>query len=196
MKEIPRRSLVLHYLGRLFLGIRGWRVVGVAPPLRKYVILIAPHTSHWDTLYFTAAACAVRLMAHAMVKHTVFRGPVGAYLRWMGAIPVRRGEGQGEKLVDQAVAAFAERDYMVLVLAPEGTRDRRDYWRSGFYRIAMGAGVPVQLAYADFGKKEVGLGPLLELTGDADQDMAVIRAFYAGVQARHPERFSPVRFRE
>jgi 1-acyl-sn-glycerol-3-phosphate acyltransferase len=196
MSELPRRSVLLEYPARFLLWISGWRVVGDLPPLSKYVIIIAPHTSHWDTILFSAGACALRLKGHFMVKHTAFWGPSGWLLRRFGGIPVNREEKNGASLVDQAIAAFREREHVVLVLAPEGTRARQEEWRSGFYRIAEGANVPVQLVYADFKKKEVGAGPLVEVTGDVDRDLEIIRDFYAQVEARHPERFSPVQFRE
>ena len=89
---------------------------------------------------------------------------------------------------------FGEKDSFYFGLAPEGTRKRTDGWKSGFYRIAEGAGVPVFLGFLDFGQRRIGIGPRVELTGDPDADLATISKFYEGVKGRWPGQASPIRF--
>lgn len=107
---------------------------------------------------------------------------------------MRRDSGQG--LVEQVVAAFHRSDAMALVIAPEGTRGKADHWRSGFYRIALAADVPVVCGFVDHSTKRLGLGPTIRPTGDMGADMDRIRAFFADKVGRHPDRTTPVRLRE
>ena len=43
------------------------------------------------------------------------------------------------------IEEFNKRDTFVLAIMPEGTRSGVQKWRSGFYYIAQGAGVPIVL---------------------------------------------------
>jgi 1-acyl-sn-glycerol-3-phosphate acyltransferase len=135
---------------------------------------------------------AFRRRVHYLGKHTLFRFPFGWFFRATGGIPVDRGEQHD--LVATLSRAFAERSRLWLGVAPEGTRARRDHWKSGFYHIALGAKVPVLLSFLDAGRRECGLGGLVELSGDAERDLAMIRAFYADKKGIRPERASEIRF--
>ncbi len=181
-------------LARLVLGLRGWRLSGEAPDLPKYVIVFAPHTCNWDLLLGMLAARGYGIRASWLGKDTIFRWPVAAFLRRLGGIPVHRNRHGG--IVGQAVAAFAEADSMVLGLTPEGTRRRASYWKSGFYHIGAGAGVPIVLASQDRPTRRIALGPALVPSGNVRRDMETVRAFYAGTRGIHPERAGPVRLRE
>jgi len=126
-------------------------------------------------------------------KHTLFKPPFGFVMKWLGGLPVDRRERQNT--VSQICQFFEEKEALTLVITPEGTRKRTNFWKSGFYHIALQAGLPIVLGYADFEKKTCGFGHYIIPTGDAEADMAKIRAFYSGVQGKFPEQFGPVRFR-
>ncbi len=181
-------------LARLWYRLRGWTFVGQRPAIPKYVVVGGPHTSNTDFFAFLAVVANFDLPARFIGKHTLFRWPFGGLMRRLGGIPVRRDSGQG--LVEQVVAAFHRSDAMALVIAPEGTRGRADHWRSGFYRIAVAAEVPVVCGFVDHSTKRLGLGPTIEPTGDMRGDMDRIRAFFADKVGRHPDRTTPVRLRE
>lgn len=181
-------------LVRLLYRAFGWSFVGETPTISRYVVVGAPHTSNWDFLAFLAATGHFHLPARYIGKHTLFRWPFGGVMRRLGGIPIHRNSGQG--LVDEVVAEFARIETMALVVAPEGTRSRSDHWRSGFYRIAMAADVPVVCAFLDYPSRTVGLGTPFRLTGDVRSDMARIRDFYAGRVGRHPAKAAPVMLRE
>jgi 1-acyl-sn-glycerol-3-phosphate acyltransferase len=83
----------------------------------------------------------------------------------------------------------------VLAVQPEGTRKRVPYWKSGFYFIAKGAGVPIAMTYLDYQRKEGGFGPLLIPSADVDADVRAIREFYADKKGKHPDRFGNIVFR-
>jgi 1-acyl-sn-glycerol-3-phosphate acyltransferase len=114
-------------------------------------------------------------------------------LRINGAIPLDRKRASSS--VNQAIEAFDQYDDFYFGLAPEGTRSHTAVWKSGFYRIAEGANVPVVLAFLDYGNKRLGFGPLLTLTGDRDADMEIIRSFYAPIEGREPDKTGSVQLK-
>lgn len=187
-------------LSRLFftraLRLAGWRYEGPLPAPTKYVCLAYPHTSNWDGVLMVAMAQSVGLKMSWMMKSDWFRGPLGPVMRAVGAVAVDRS--QRNNVVDQMVAEFARRQQLVLTIPPEGTRKHAQHWRSGFYHIARGAGVPVVPGYLDYGRKQCGMGEPISLTGDVRADMDRIRAFYA----RRPptglkeNQVGPIRLRE
>lgn len=178
------------------LRLAGWALEGDVPSEKKYVCLAFPHTSNWDGVLLVAVAQSVGLELSWMIKREWVRGPVGAVLRRLGAVAIDRSGAH--HVVTEMIERFKTHDRIVLAIPPEGTRRRVAYWRSGFYHIAMGAGVPVVPAYLDYRRKRAGLGPAIRLTGDARADMDAIRAFYAriGAEARIPENVSPIRLRD
>lgn len=181
-------------LGKAILDAAGWSVVGGAPDATKYVLIAAPHTSNWDFVYALACTSALGLPLRFMAKDSLFRGPPGALFRALGGIAIDRSKANN--VVDAMVREFAECDALVLLVPPEGTRKAGKYWKSGFYHIARGAGVPVGLGFLDYPNKRVGIGPLLALSGDVRADMDQIRAFYADKGAKVPAYFTPPRLRE
>lgn len=183
----------MKWFARLLLGLRGWKAEGPMPDVAKSVIIAAPHTSNWDVPIFVAASFALGVPVSFLVKHTAFWWPLSILLRAVGGVPVNRGAAQG--VVKQAVAAFATEQTLHLALAPEGTRRKVPYWKKGFYRIAREANVPIVMAYVDFRRRRVGIGPMLVPSGDIHADMKAIRAFYADVTARYPARVGPVAVR-
>ncbi len=183
-----------HYIARFVLGVSGWRVGGRPPVLKKYVIVAAPHTAWADGFWMLAFAWWWGLSISWMGKNQLNRGFAGWFLRKVGIIPVDRSGPHG--LVGFIVDEFERRETLLLSIPPEGTRARRELWKSGFYHIARQAGVPVCLSYLDYEKREAGFGPMIEITGDVKKDMSAIRAFYADVSAKYPELFTPPRLRE
>ena len=190
----PRVILPLHWLGRFIFWVIGWKIEGEEPNLAKYVLIVAPHTSNWDLPLCITGSCVIRIRGSWLAKHTVFWWPLGAILRYFGGIPLDRS--RPHHIVAQAMEEFTKRDKLILALAPEGTRAKTEYWKSGFYYIAHKANVPLVLCFADYKRKVGGFGPTIHLTGDVDADMAKIRAFYDAVTPKHPELRSPVRLRE
>jgi len=180
----------------LALRLAGWSFETELPREKKYVVLAVPHTSNWDGLLLVALAQAIRLPMAWMIKAEWVRGPAGALLRRLGAVAIDRD--RAGDVVGQMVDELRRRDEMVLVIPPEGTRGRADYWKSGFYRIALGADVPVVPGYLDFRRKRAGFGPAIRMTGDVHADMDKIRAFYEtqAPTALDPDQFGPIRLRE
>lgn len=188
----PKRDF-LHHASNALLKLTGWRVDEPPPDVKKCVVIAAPHTSLWDGLWMVSAAWWWGWRISWLVKNDLVKGPTGKLLRKTGAVPVDRSAPRG--LVDQLVDKFEEHDQLFLVIPPEGTRSKRDYWKSGFYHVALQANVPICLTYLDYKEKKAGLGPCFYLTGDVGADMDRIRAFYEKYQGRHPHKFTAPRLR-
>lgn len=164
----------------------GWSAKNelILPP--KYVLIAAPHTSNWDFLFGVLAMYALHLNVHWIGKHTIFIWPLSYLMRALGGIPVRRGSNTG--YVDRIADLLQENDELGIVMAPEGTRAKTGYWKTGFYHIALQAKVPIVLAYLDYRTKRICLGRLLHPSGNLEQDMKLIRAFYQDIVGFHPEQ--------
>jgi 1-acyl-sn-glycerol-3-phosphate acyltransferase len=187
--DTPIVNTLLRASSRGFLRMNGWTVEGSLPvEARKCVLIAAPHTSNWDLPYTLMVAFVLHLNIYWMGKHSLFAFPFGPVMRWLGGIAVDRS--RNTNLVSASAMALKAADGPVqLVVPPEGTRGRTTHWKTGFYYIALEAGVPIVLAYMDYARKVSGLGPVFVPTGDIDADMAEIKRFYAGVKGRRPQHF-------
>ena len=187
--DTPIVNTLLRAGSRAFLRLNGWTVEGSLPAeARKCVLIAAPHTSNWDLPYTLMVAFVLNLNVYWMGKQSLFAFPFGPVMRWLGGIAVDRS--RSNNLVSASALALQAADGPVqLVVPPEGTRGRTTHWKTGFYYIALEAGVPIVLAYMDYARKVSGLGPVFVPTGDIDADMAEIKRFYAGVQGRRPQHF-------
>jgi 1-acyl-sn-glycerol-3-phosphate acyltransferase len=187
--ETPVVSTLLRAGSLAYMRLAGWRIEGNLPAeANRCVLIAAPHTSNWDLPYTLMAAFALRLNIRWMGKASIFRPPFGGLMRWLGGIPVRRE--QSNQLVAATVEALKAADApLQLVVPPEGTRSKVQRWKTGFYYIALGAELPIVMAYIDYADKRGGLGPVFYPTGDIDRDMVFIKAFYAPFQGRNPQQF-------
>lgn len=184
------RSLI----ARLFWALSRWRLVSTPAPDRPTVLVGAPHTSNWDFVIMLAIAWRLRIPVRWLGKSSLFRGWRGPLMRGLGGVPVDRKNPT--RVVDEVVARVRAGEVFGLVVTPEGTRGAGSHWKSGFYRIALQAGMPVTLGYVDRTTMTTGLGPTLELTGDVPADMDRIRAFYADKAGVRPALRTEPRLRE
>lgn len=187
--SVPKRGNVLsRSAGRFVLWLMRWRVVGNPPDTPRFVMTAAPHTSNWDGLIFMIASVAMGLELHWIGKHTLFKSWRGGFMRWMGGISVNRKAAKD--VVGQIADEFKRRAQLVVVVAPEGSRSMTNAWKSGFYRMAQQADVPIALGFMDYASKRVGFGPALTVTGDFKADMAKMMTFYQHVSPRFPEQYA------
>ncbi|MDH3266890.1 MAG: 1-acyl-sn-glycerol-3-phosphate acyltransferase [Gammaproteobacteria bacterium] len=180
----PRVAKLLLRLGR-------WTPVGPLPPVKKAVIIGAPHTSYWDGYWLVVYEIAYGFKVNFLVKSSMFWFPMSVLLKAMGGVALDRRDAGAT--VQQAVAAFNDNEEYLLGLAPEGTRGKTNGWKSGFYRIAEDAGVPVVFGFFDYANRRLGFGPSMMLSGDMDADMVIIRSFYESVTGHSPEKTCPVK---
>lgn len=183
---------MMQRLGRLILRLGGWEMVGEIPPLEKAVFIAAPHTSNWDGFWFIVYKFAIDVKVSFLGKHTLFWWPLGSLLSGLGCIPVDRSAASD--IVTQLVKAFEKEDHLFLALAPEGTRKWKPHWKTGFYRIAKAAGVPIVLAFIDYRERRIGIGPILPDNGSVAGDLGYLRDYYAQFEGRRPELQGPVAF--
>jgi 1-acyl-sn-glycerol-3-phosphate acyltransferase len=162
--------------------------LGTLPPERKFVAIVAHHTSNWDFPVGISVALYFKARVFWLGKNSLFRGPLGPLMRWMGGIPVFRSDPAD--LVDQVKDFINLQDDAVIAITPEGTRSRVEKWKTGFYRIAYTQQLPIVLAYLDYDKKTAGIGPTIYPDGDFESDMAKIRKFYKTVNGKFPSNGS------
>lgn len=185
---------MLRLIARLYWAFSRWTLVTEPAPTQPTVVLGAPHTSNWDFVLMLAIAWRLEMRFRWLGKESLFRGWRGPIMRAIGGIPVDRSNPAG--LVDAIVSRIRDGDVFGLVVTPEGTRGGATHWKSGFYRIAREAGLPVTLGYVDRTTMTTGLGPTLPLTGDVGADMDAIRAFYADKSGMRPALRVEPRLRE
>jgi len=178
-------------LARLVLRLIGWRCLDFEGRPERAVLVGYPHTSNWDFPLTLLALKALGLNARWVGKDALFRGPMGPVMRWLGGIPINRREPTG--FVERIAAMLRDEPPFVLAIAPEGTRSLTAGWKSGFYRIADSADLPIVLGTIDYSRRRVGLLGAVSPSGDENADMAAIAACYEGVRGRRPELASPIR---
>lgn len=168
---------IFYWLSVLILKLAGWKAVGDARSIPDRAMFVAaPHTTNWDLPYALMLAFKLKLPIYWMGKTSIFRFPFGGIMRWLGGIPVERD--RSTNLVDAMIQRFSEEDKLLVVIAPEGTRKNVSEWKSGFYHIAHGAGVPLVLGFVDYPNKQGGVGPLFQTSGDYESDLKKIKSFY------------------
>jgi len=173
----------------LYIKLAGWQVDRRGlPQSGNYLIIAAPHTSNWDFPIGLSLALHLRVKAYWIGKNSLFKGPAGPIMRWLGGIPLDRSKANN--LVETSIQAYNDSDGLAFTIAPEGTRAWSPRWKTGFYHIAHGAQVPLALAYFDFEKKVGGVGKLMQTSGDLAQDMETIENFYSRVAGRNPEHYN------
>ena len=187
---VIQRSKLAHSIARFILRLTGWRTEIISPHTTHYVMIGAPHTSTWDFFVMLLLMAAESIPIRWLGKDSLFRWPLGIFMRSLGAIPVNRRESNN--LVDQIAAKFDEHDEIIIGLAPEGTRTKTSRWRTGFYYIALKADVPIVMAYIDYKNKVCGLGPSIKPTGDIQADFEIIREFYSGIDGKFPHKQSVI----
>lgn len=169
--------------------LKGWKMdVNLPRGYEKCVVIAAPHTSNWDFLYSMAVFFKLKIPVHFLAKKELFVWPLKGILLNVGGMPVQRNKSV--KLVDEMVDLFKQHDKLMLMIPAEGTRGWVKKWKTGFYHVALKAGVPVLLGYLDYKNKIAGFGPLLYMTGDPVADAEKIKQFYSQIQGRYPEKFN------
>ncbi len=187
--RIPLRPRpLLAFFARHLLRFFGWRFdLNGLPNTAKMVIIGGPHTSNWDGIFAISTTLAAQVDFGMLVKHSAFKPPFGAILRWFGAIAIDRSAPGG--FVAEAVRQCGQREHFLIGISPEGTRGPAPIWKRGFYQIALGAEVPIACAFFDYRRKLVGIGPVIHPSGDYAADLEKIQAFYRTITPRIAKNF-------
>ena len=186
--QVPRRGNAFSStLSRLALRLAGWTFAGDIPNRPKLVFIVAPHTSNWDFVVGVAAMFAIGVRVTFLGKDTLFRGPFGAVMRWLGGIPVDRHAPHN--VVEQTVKLMGARERVALGLSPEGTRRKLPRWRTGFHYVARGAGVPIVPVALDYSTRTIRFFAPHEAAATVEEDLATLgRLFHPGM-ARRPAQY-------
>ncbi len=184
---------MLSSISKIVLKILGWKLDVTIPKEKKFILIGAPHTSNWDFLLALLTFWTLDLKIYWVAKVQMFRGPLYCFFTTLGGIPVDRSASHG--FIDQIAEKFKQTDTMVLTIAPEGTRSKTKYWKSGFYYIALAADVPICLAYINYKTKTLGFKELIYPTGDILADMKMIAEFYSDIEGKQPQNQGPIRIR-
>lgn len=181
----PVITPLLRLISAIILKLIGWKPIGKPLQHQRFVLIGAPHTSNWDFPIMLMVVLKLRLNLHWMGKHTLFPFPVAGLMKWLGGIPINRTATHG--VVDQIVEQYQQRDDLVVLVPPEGTRAKVAQWKTGFYHIANNAHVPILMGYIDASCKEAGLADFFHPSGDLEKDMQDIRVFYADKKGINPQ---------
>lgn len=183
--NVPKNSFDwLQTVSSKILVLFGWKVTGEFPNQKKFILVVAPHTSNWDFIIAMLVMMTLNIKVTFMGKHSIFIGPFGRLLKRLGGVPIERDHPHG--IVGQMVSLFAKKEQMILGLAPEGTRSKTVEWKKGFLYIAKQADVPVVPIGLDFSKKEILIMPPQQIKDDIDRSLVEIKALYHHVCAKNP----------
>ena len=185
----PLLTPLLRVVSKIILRLIRWRVTGTLPEdHKKYVLIVAPHTSNWDFFLFVLAVSVLRLQPSVLIKSTLFIGPLGWFLRYCGAIPVNRS--QASSLVDYIADLYNDRDEFVLIITPEGTRSANPKWKLGFHYVATAAEVPILVVYVDSVVRTVGIEGLMKPSPDAQADLKELKQFFDEKSGLKPKNYA------
>lgn len=181
-------------IAKFLLSLSGWRIAPDIPPEKERCVMIAaPHTSNWDIWYARLAFFIMEVPVKFTIKQEWTRFPFGLIFKPLGAIGIdrrpRKESGERPSYVKLMTEVFDRYERIAVMITPEGTRSPRKKWKTGFYYVALEAGVPICLGYLDYANKIAGVGPVIHPSGDIEADMHQIMEFYKDIEGKHPELF-------
>jgi len=172
-------------ISRFLLKMWGWKFAGNIPrELKKFIIIVYPHTSAWDLIIGFVIRSAINLDIKFIGKAELFDGPFGWFFYWMGGQPVIRQKSTN--YVESVVNVFNEKENLIIAMSPEGTRKRVERFKTGFYYIALGAKIPIVMVQFNFSEKIIHFADPFHPTGDIEQDMEMIYDHYRGIEGKIP----------
>ena len=171
---------------QLFFKIFGWKIQGTIPDnVKKYVMIVAPHTSNVDFMVGLAARSIMRLETKYLAKKELFKPPFGWLFYALGGYPVDRSKNTN--IVDKVVEIFNNHDRFSICITPEGTRKYAETWKTGFHKIARQAGIPIIMVAFDYRTKTVYAEPPFYPTENLGADLEKIKAYYRQFKGKIPE---------
>jgi 1-acyl-sn-glycerol-3-phosphate acyltransferase len=182
---------MMKLLAKLVFWITGWKISGKFPKgIKKAVLIAIPHTSNWDLLYARAAFYLMDVPVRFTIKKEIMVGPLGWLIRGLGGIPIdrKRIPGKRKQTYTEAMTQMLKTNQqLVIMVTPEGTRGYAPKWKTGFYHIAMGAGVPILVGFLDYKRKLAGIGPVIHPNGNMEEQIEEMKEFGRGITGKYPE---------
>jgi len=184
---------VLQKISKFILRSLGWQIESNLPESKNYLIIGVYHTSNWDFPLGLLCFSAIGLKFNWVGKHTLFRWPFGLLFKAIGGIPVNRNIHTG--FIRKITELYNNNDELIIAMSPEGTRSKTEYWKTGFYYIALETNIPVALGYIDYPNKKIGIGDYFTPTGDIQLDLEMIKEFYKIKTGKYPEKQGDIKIR-
>lgn len=176
-----------HWISKIILKIIGWKIVDHIPrDVKKYIVVVAPHTSNWDFPLGILSRSYLRRKIQFIAKAEVFKFPLGPFVRWMGGIPVDRSKKSN--LVESVADLYASREELSICISPEGTRKKVKRLKTGFYHMALAANVPITLCTFDFKTRTITFHEPYHVSEEKDKEIAKVWDFFTGIQGKIPEQ--------
>ena len=181
-----KRNAMKRFIGSTLLKLSGWKVTGRYPKeIKKFIILVAPHTSNWDfpkgIIYNWSEGLDIKFIA----KHTLFKPGIGWFFKYLGGYPVDRTKRTN--FAQSVVDIFNSKDEFVITLAAEGKRARVKRFKSGIYFIARNANVPIIPTKFNYATKEMHFGEPFYTTDNKEKDLNYLWDYFVGVQGKIPQ---------
>ncbi len=177
-------------ISRCLLKCFGWQIIKATQQTKRCVLIVYPHTSNWDFVIGILVKSAEKLHVQWLGKKELFWGPAGFFMRALGGIPVDRKQPDG--MLDTLAQRFSTEQQLTIAITPEGTRSFRPHWKSGFYRLAKAADVPIVMVALDFTSKQIRFSEPLYLAEDTATDLTKIQHFYTGVTGKFHALAAPI----
>lgn len=175
------------------LNLTRWYCEPIPHEYKKAVIAYAPHTSNWDFPLLIGARFANKVNVQWAGKSEMFRWPFKSTLKFLGGVPIERSKSTN--MVQTVVNIFNDQERFLYAMSPEGTRKYQDFWRSGFYYIALEANVPIILYRLDYKNKRVTIGEVINVTGDIEKDLTAIDMVFKDVTPKFKEQYCLAKFK-
>lgn len=174
---------MLRWLYKFVFKLLGWKIIGDLPDLKKYIIIVVPHTSNWDFVLGVVVRRILNPRIRFLGKNSLFKPPYGWIFKWLGGYPVDRQKSSA--MVETVVNIFDKEESFILALAPEGTRSKVPRWRTGFYHMAVQAKVPIVMVGFDFRSKQVVVHSPFYPSGDLTKDLTYIQDQFKGIKGKN-----------
>ena len=196
MAKLPAKNRQIPWIvqsfSKILIRLLGWQIVGEFKGMEK-ALMISQHTSNWDGIFAIFGTFSLGIRPRWLAKDKLFKGILGPIMRWAGGIEIDRSKNAN--VVEQVTAQFAKEEQLWLFVAPEGTRKKAEYWRTGFYYIALNTQVSIVKGIIDYKYKQVGIADQMMPSGDIEADLDIFRAWYADHHPKYPENAAPIQLR-
>jgi len=183
---LEEKAIMIKWIFKKIWHWWGWKVTGTDPNLTpKKIIVVIPHTSNWDFPVGYLMKVWYPLDVRWIAKSQMFRWPFGGIFKAMGGIPVNRK--LAKDFVGTMIGLYNEHDVFSTAIAPEGTRRKVDKLKSGYYRIAVGANIPIIYTKFDWKNMEVDYGPPKMPADTWEEERTYATEYFKDTVGRVPE---------
>jgi len=164
----------------------GWTIDATWPiPYKKYILIVAPHTSNWDFLVGLGARAVLQFNPQYAAKKELFVWPIGWLFRKLGGYPVERSANTN--FVQNFTEIFKNSEEFILTITPEGTRSYKENWKTGFYYLSQSANVPIVPVAFDYKAKRVVMHEPIFTDKPADETIQYLKNWYSQFEGKNPE---------